>query len=102
MAQVLSSQVRPGAVRRSALEVMMDIMKVMAAGSAKPTHIMYKSNTSWVVLQKNLELLASAGFIRQSGDGSRLEYSINPKGIDVLSDYNRLVERTTSPMVEAW
>jgi predicted transcriptional regulator len=100
MAQVLSSEARPATMRRSAFEVMMDILRVAAAGSAKPTHIMYKSNTSWTVLQKNLESLVVSGFMLQSGEGTRVEYSISPRGLEVLQAYNKLVERTNSCAVE--
>ena len=60
MAQVLSAQTRFVA-RRSAFEIRMDILRVAAEGSAKPTHIMYRSNTSWIVLHKNLESLLDLG-----------------------------------------
>ncbi len=101
MAEVLSSQPRPSAGRRSAFEIMMDILKVTSAGCAKPTQIMYKSNTSWIVLQKNLESLVASGFIRQSGDGRRVEYAITEGGMGVLNDYTKLVDRTTARGVEA-
>ncbi|HEV2389270.1 MAG TPA: winged helix-turn-helix domain-containing protein [Nitrososphaerales archaeon] len=89
MAQVLGAQSRPAA-RRSAFEIRMDILRVSAEGSARPTHIMYRSNTSWVVLQKNLEALLASGFMQQSGDSTRTEYTITEKGRDVLRDYLRL------------
>lgn len=95
MAQVLSAQSRLAA-RRSAFEIRMDILRVAAEGSVKPTHIMYRSNTSWMVLHKNLESLLAAGFMRQGGDGPRTEYSITDKGRDVLHDYARLLDATTA------
>jgi predicted transcriptional regulator len=84
------------ASRRSAFEITMAILKVTRDGSVKPTHIMYQSNTSWTVLQKNLESLVSQGFVSQSGEGSRTEYGITPKGMEVLSDYANLLGRTTA------
>jgi predicted transcriptional regulator len=100
--QILKPETRQVAAgRRSAFEVRMDILKVASAGSAKPTHIMYKSNTSWTVLQKNLESLLVGGFMSQSGEGSRVEYGITSKGIAVLHDYNRLVEEAGPRAVEA-
>jgi predicted transcriptional regulator len=74
---------------------MMDVLKATSQGSVKPTHIMYRSNTSWVVLQKNLESLISLGFVGQSGEGSRIEYAITSKGLEALREYASLVERTT-------
>lgn len=94
MAQVLNTQTKQNQARRSAFEIRMDILKVAAAGSAKPTHIMYRSNTSWIVMQKNLECLVSSGFMRVSEDSSRVEYSITERGREVLRDYASLVDRT--------
>jgi len=73
----------------------MDILKVASEGSVKPTHIMYRSNTSWIVMQKNLESLVAAGFMRQTGECTRVEYAITDTGRAVLRDYLSLVERTT-------
>ena len=94
MRQELGSQTK-GSGRRSAFETMMDVLKVTSEGPVKPTHVMYKSNTSWVALQKNLETLISLGFVGQSGEGSRTEYAITPKGTEVLRDYTSLLGRTT-------
>jgi predicted transcriptional regulator len=94
MRQELGSQTKPSA-RRSAFETMMDVLKVTSEGPVKPTHIMYRSNTSWVILQKNLESLISLGFVGQKGEGSRTEYTVTTKGTEVLRDYASLLGRTT-------
>lgn len=94
MAQVLGAQSRFVA-RRSAFEIRMDILRVAAEGLVKPTHLMYRSNTSWIVLRKNLESLLASGFMLQSGESSRTEYAITEKGREVLHDYIRLVEDLT-------
>jgi predicted transcriptional regulator len=93
MAQVLSSQTRL-APRRSTFEIRMDILRVVAEGAVKPTHIMYRSNTSWIMMQKNLESLLAAGFMLQAGGDARTEYSITEKGREVLADYLKLVSQT--------
>lgn len=98
IAQVLDSRESRPAGRRSALEVRMDILKAAASGSVKPTHIMYSSNTSWMILQKNLESLISRGFISQKGEGARIEYGITEKGIAVLRAYVNLVSQAGSGM----
>ena len=99
MSQVLSSQTRLVA-RRSAFEVRMSILKVAAAGSTKPTHIMYRSNTSWIVLKKNLDALLESGFMIQNGEGARVEYVITEKGIEVLQDYAKLIDRAGAHPIE--
>lgn len=96
MAQVLKSQTRPAQGRRSVFEIRMDILRVAAAGPVKPTHIMYRSNTSWVAMQKNIESLVVSGFIRQSDGCSRTEYVITERGRDVLRDYVSLVDRASA------
>jgi len=92
MSQVLSSQTRLAA-RRSAFEVVMDVLKVAAEGATKPTHIMYRSNTSWIVLKRHLDSLSASGFILKRGEGSGTEFTITEKGREVLQDYMNLVIR---------
>lgn len=99
-AQILESPRSRGAGRRSALEVRMDILKAAARGSVKPTHIMYSSNTSWMILQKNLESLIIKGFIAQKGDGPRVDYSITEKGVAVLRAYVDLVGQAGGRLME--
>ena len=71
----------------------MDVLAVSAKGASKPTHIMYQSNTSWLILKKCLCALISSGFLVQSGDDSRAEYTVTDAGKAVLRDYLGLVER---------
>jgi predicted transcriptional regulator len=96
MSQVLNTEARPAPGRRSAFEITMDILKVAAAGTAKPTHIMYRSNTSWIVVQKNLESLVSSGLMCQTGECPRAEYAITQRGREILRDYVNLVDRTSA------
>jgi len=80
---------------------MMDSLRVTASGPVKPTHVMYRSNTSWIVTRKNIESLVASGFMRQSGEFSILEYAITERGMDILRDYASLVDRTTDASMEA-
>lgn len=100
MAQVLEAEARSSSGRRSAFEVRMAVLRVAAEGSAKPTHIMYRSNTSWTILQRNLDALLSAGFIERLGDVPRVEYAITERGLKVLNDYINLVQRATGEALE--
>ena len=99
MALVLNSQTKLQP-RRSSFEIRMDILKVAAAGSVKPTHIMYRINTSWTVMQKNLESLVASGFLQQTDELTRVEYAITQRGRDVLRDYANLLDRTTAQPAE--
>jgi predicted transcriptional regulator len=80
--------------RRSPFEIRMDVLSVVTSGCTKPTQIMYRSNTSWVVLQKNLETLTASGFLKQRVENSRTEYVATEKGFDVVRDYNNLIYAT--------
>lgn len=72
----------------------MDILTVVTTGCARPTQIMYQSNTSWLVLQKILESLIESGLLRQRVEGSRMEYAATDRGFDVVRDYLYLVRAT--------
>ncbi len=102
MAQVLTSEKRsekrsekknPSA-RRSPFEIRMAILAVVTAGCTKPTQIMYRSNTSWVVLQMILESMAASGLLRRKVERSRTEYFATDKGFDVARNYLNLVHAT--------
>lgn len=69
----------------------MDVLSVVAAGCNRPTQIMYRSNTSWIALQKILETLTASGFLSQRVDHSRTEYVATDKGIDISRNYLNLV-----------
>jgi predicted transcriptional regulator len=98
MAQVLTpeknSEKRHSVPRRSPFETRMDVLTVVTSGCTRPTQIMYRSNTSWIVLQKILESLTASGLLRQRAEGSRTEYIATDKGIDVARDYLDLVRAT--------
>ena len=72
----------------------MDVLTVVTSGCTRPTQIMYRSNTSWIVLQKILESLTASGLLRQRAEGSRTEYIATDKGIDVARGYLDLVRAT--------
>ena len=86
----MSSEDRPASGRRSAFEVKMDILRATSAGHAKPTRIMYKSNTSWAILQRNLESLRTGGFLLKAGEPPMSDYGITERGLAVLHEYDRV------------
>lgn len=70
----------------------MDILKSIGGGSTKPTRIMYESNTSWGILQKNFAALLTAGFIQQTGEDTRPEYGITGRGMTILREYAAIMD----------
>jgi len=78
--------------RRSRMETYGDILKTIAAGTEKPTHIMYKANLSWKILQEYLRLLESQGLIIPTAEEGRRVYHLSEKGFKLLSQFNSIRE----------
>ena len=81
-------------VRRSPMEMICDILKVVSTGPTKPTHILYKANMSWKVLSSYLDFLVSSGMLDKEDQegGKRSTYRLTTKGRKVLSLYDGLKE----------
>jgi len=81
-------------VRRSPMEMVCDILKVVSTGPTKPTHILYKANMSWKVLSSYLDFLTSSGMLdkEDAEGGKRSTYRLTTKGRKVLSLYDGLKE----------
>ena len=87
-------------MKRSRLEMCIDVLQVIKEGCSKPTRIMYGSNTSWNPLCRILEFLVGQGAVAFKTDGERKEYYITEKGEKILEYYGQfktmLTERTGS------
>jgi len=77
--------------RRSQMEIYMDILRAVAEGRRRPTHIMYRANLSWARLRRYLNFLVKQGLLEEDEDdsGSTL-YSITLKGKDVLGYFKKI------------
>lgn len=78
--------------RRSKLETCFAIIEVVAKGVEKPTHIMYKANLSWSVMQDYVKSLERQGLITSVGADGRRAYHLTPKGFDLLGKYLEIKE----------
>jgi predicted transcriptional regulator len=92
LTQYTESVTRHPSARRSAFEIRMDILRVTTEGCTKPTQIMYRSNTSWIILKKNLESLVASGHMQENSDHSRTTYTVTESGMAVVRDYRDLVQ----------
>jgi predicted transcriptional regulator len=75
-------------IRRSKLEIQLEVLKAIRAGVDKPTRIMYAANISWNPVSKMLEDLVGRGLISvntNGGNGSKRRYEITEKGISVVN-----------------
>jgi len=84
--------------KRNRLEVIKDILEVIRnrSGRIKPTHILYKSNLSYQMMEEYLTELIQKGFIQEKKTEKSKTYLITEKGINYLQQYRMISEFTTS------
>ncbi|MBI3334550.1 DUF4364 family protein [Candidatus Pacearchaeota archaeon] len=82
--------------KRSKLEIIRDILEVIKnkSGRIKPTHILYKSNLSYMMMEEYLTELKEKEFIIEKRVGKNKTYSITEKGVNYLEQY-RLISNFT-------
>jgi len=87
-------------VRRSKLEVYVDILTVLAhRGPLKLTHVMYKANVNCSVLKEYLDFLMKQGLVEERTIGKRrVVFAVTQRGITVLKYFKELKE--VLPIVE--
>jgi predicted transcriptional regulator len=73
------------------MEIQMDILKAVANGREKPTHIMYKANLSWIRLQKCLDTLINQNLLKEMIFNDSSIYKVTQKGKEVLGYYMKIV-----------
>jgi len=87
-------------MRRSKLEMYIDILKVLAhRGPLKLTHIMYKANVNCSVLKEYLEFLIQQELVEEKTVGKkRIVYAVSEKGLKVLKYFREL--KVMLPVIE--
>ncbi|MEM2046022.1 MAG: winged helix-turn-helix domain-containing protein [Candidatus Bathyarchaeia archaeon] len=87
-------------MRRSKLEMYIDILKVLAQrGPTKLTHIMYKANVNCSVLKEYLDFLIKQGLVEEKAVGKkRVVYAITQRGVTVLKYFREL--KQVLPIIE--
>ncbi len=73
--------------RRSRMETYCDILRAIAAGAERPTHIMYKANLSWTVMQGYIKSLESQGLVVSEGVEGKRVYRLSDKGFQLLNQF---------------
>ncbi len=69
------------------METYCDILRAIGAGAEKPTHILYKANLSWTVMQGYIRALEAQGLVTsQDEEGKRL-YHLTDKGYQLLNQF---------------
>jgi predicted transcriptional regulator len=87
-------------MRRSKLEMYIDILKVLAhKGPLKLTHIMYKANVNCSVLKEYLDFLIDQELVEEKTVGKkRIVYAVSEKGLRVLKYFREL--KVMLPVIE--
>lgn len=78
--------------KRSKLEIYLDILRAIRRGVSKPTRIMYRTNLSWIPLQKIFESMVSQDLLREIEENKRKEYTITEKGKNVLRYFDQMMD----------
>jgi predicted transcriptional regulator len=76
-------------LRRSRLDIQLEVLNAVRDGVDKPTRIMYAANMSWNPVRKILDSLVDGGLLSMTstavGNRSKKRYEITEKGISVLN-----------------
>jgi len=73
--------------KRNFLEITAEILKV-ALNGAKKTHVVYKANLNFKILQEYLDRMSEAGLITYKNG----EIKTTDKGIDYLQQYSEFMK----------
>jgi len=75
---------------RSRLEVYVDVLKGLACGSSKLTHIMYETGVNYTVVKQRLEFLLKQNLVEETIVKKRNIYHITERGIAALEALSTL------------
>lgn len=72
------------------MEIYIDILKAVAEGRRKPTHIMYRANLSWTRLTKYLDFLVSQSLLNENMANGATAFALTAKGKEVIGYFKRI------------
>ena len=79
------------------METFCDILRVIVAGAEKPTHIMYKANLSWAVMQLYIKDLEAQGLVVADSDHGKRLYHLSEKGFQRSNQFLTIREELDIP-----
>lgn len=73
-------------VKRSKLEIYLDVLKAIRDGEHRPTRIMYASNLSWKPLKLSLDQMIEKKLVTtETNDGNnRVSYFVTDKAKEII------------------
>jgi predicted transcriptional regulator len=80
--------------KRTRLEIIHDILEVIKSknGKIKPTHVLYKSNLSYQMMDEYLKELIEKSFIVEIAGKTGKSYAITEKGDKFLREYRVIAD----------
>ncbi len=72
------------------MEIYIDILKAVAEGKKKPTHIMYRANLSWTRLRRYIDFLISQDLLQEKINEGASVFTLTMKGKDVIGYFKRI------------
>jgi predicted transcriptional regulator len=79
-------------LKRSRIEIYLDILQAIRKGVYKPTRIMYRTNLSWKPLMQILDAMIEQDLITSENTGNHVAYKITEKGMNVLNYFHKAME----------
>jgi predicted transcriptional regulator len=87
---VEKTEVQPD--RRSRIETFFDVLCTIGSGIEKPTHIMYKANLSWTIMQIYTDSLIRKGLVLFEESEGKKRYRLTEKGRQIMQQYLSIKE----------
>ena len=78
--------------RRSRIETFFDVLCTIGSGIEKPTHIMYKANLSWTMMQLYTDSLIRKGLVVFEESEGKKRYRLTEKGRQIMQQYLSIKE----------
>ena len=79
------------------METFCDILQAISEGAQRPTHIMYRTNLSWSVMEGYVKSLEAQALIVANLDANKRSYHLSTKGLQLLSQFLTIREDLRVP-----
>lgn len=77
--------------KRTKLEVIRDVLNVLKEhGNVKITHLIYKSNLSYVIIKEYIKELTERGMMKPIKQEEKSFYTITPRGLQFLKEFEKI------------
>ena len=78
--------------RRSNVDIIITILRVILTEKPRRTHIMYKANLNFAQLKRYLNYLILNGLIVENNNNGKRTYQLTTKGRKLLEAYDEIIE----------